>query len=89
MEKNIIKKQLTEIDILAIKIVGYSWIITVINTIKLVHIINIKSFLFSVSILPNIMLSIFMLTILLLDMIIAMPKLKVRIIERDISEKFL
>ncbi len=58
-------------------------------TIMLVHTINIKSDLFNVNILPKIMLSIFMLTIPLLEIIIAIPKLKVRIIESEISEKFL
>ena len=58
-------------------------------TIMLVHTINIKSDLLSVNMLPKIMLSIFTLTIPLLEMIIAIPKLKVKIIESEISEKFL
>lgn len=58
-------------------------------TIMLVHTINIKSDLLSVNMLPKIMLSMFTLTIPLLEMIIAIPKLKVKIIESEISEKFL
>ncbi len=58
-------------------------------TNMLVQIIKIRSDLLRVSMLPNIMLSIFMLVAPLLDIIIAIPRLKVSIIESEISEKFL
>lgn len=59
------------------------------KTIMLVQIMKIKSDLVRVNILPKIMLSIFMFTSPLLEIIIAIPRLNVKIIEREISEKFL
>lgn len=94
-EKSMLKKWLLNFDIFAkssSKITKANFLWYLINNVKiitLVQIINIRSYLLRVKILPKIILSMFILTIPLLDIIIAIPRLKVKIIEREISEKFL
>lgn len=94
-EKSILKKLLLNFDTLAnssskiIKVNFLKYMINNVSTIKLVVTIKLISNFDRVNIFPKIMFSIFMLTIPLLDIIIAIPKLRVKIIERDISEKFL
>lgn len=95
IEKSMLKKLLLNFDILAnssSKIINVNFLKYMINnvkTIKLVIIIKLISNFDSVNIFPKIMFSMFILTIPLLDIIIAIPKLKVKIIESEISEKFL
>lgn len=95
IENNILKNEVFILDIFeksSSNIISANlleYFVRNIITIILVIIMKSKSTLDSVSMLPNIMLSISILTMLLLDIIIAIPRLSVSIIDRDISEKFL